>query len=456
MRVTIIGTGYVGLTTGVCLANVGHDVVCVDIIPDRVALINRGESPFYEPELDRLLGRALATNKLKATTELAATVASSEITLIAVGTPQVNDRIDLSYVRAAARQIGAALRDCSDYHVVAIKSTVVPGTTDGLVRKELEEASGLVAGEFGLCMNPEFLREGSALYDFNQPDRIVIGQWDERSGQTLARLYEGFDCPRLFTTLRNAEMIKYASNALLATLISFSNEIAAVCEATPQTDVATVLEGVHLDRRLSPIVDGERVHPEILAFLRAGCGFGGSCLPKDVNAFRAYARELAITPNLLDAVVTVNAQRPGQLIDLVKRELGALQDANVAVLGLAFKAGTDDLRESPSLRIIELLEAHGASVKSYDPMFASRPAALVNNGVTVCNSLDQALQAADAAIVVTAWPQFANADWRFLCQLMKQQIIIDGRNALRGVSWPETARYVNIGQHHQATNLVPA
>jgi len=448
MRITIVGTGYVGLTSGVCLANLGHDVACVDIIPERVAAINRGEAPFYEPELHRLLLHALATNKLVATTELGAAVATSDVSLIAVGTPQREEHIDLSYVREAARQIGVALRDRSDYHVVAVKSTVIPGTTDGVVRTELEESSGRVAGEFGLCMNPEFLREGSAIYDFNQPDRIVIGQWDERSGQTVARLYEAFDCPKIFTTLRNAEMIKYASNSLLATLISFSNEIASLCEATPGTDVETVLDGVHLDRRLSPVVNNERIHPEILSFLRAGCGFGGSCLPKDVNALRAYARQHSMTPELLDAVVSVNANRPGQLIDLAEQELGSLKNAVVSVLGLAFKAGTDDLRESPSLRIINLLVERGAHVQCYDPMFSSRPISLTTNGVNVCNSLERAVEAADAAIIATAWPEFAQADWHSLCRVMKQRIIIDGRNALRDVPFPDSARYITVGKGH--------
>jgi UDPglucose 6-dehydrogenase/GDP-mannose 6-dehydrogenase len=448
MRITVIGTGYVGLTTGVCLAGVGHEVVCVDVLAERVEAINRGEAPFYEPGLDELLSGALAGRRLRATRELAGPVASSEVTLIAVGTPQRTDgQIDLSYVAEAARQIGEALRDAGGYHVVAVKSTVVPGTTDTLVKGVLEESSGLAAGEFGLCMNPEFLREGSAVYDFNSPDRVVIGQWDERSGRVLAGVYESFDCPKVFTTLRNAEMIKYASNSLLATLISFSNEIAGLCEATPDTDVETVLEGVHLDRRLSPFADGGRVRPEILGFLRAGCGFGGSCLPKDVNALRAYAREREVAPRLLDAVVAVNSERPSKLVGLAEEALGSLEGAAVAVLGLAFKPGTDDLRESPSLAVLRLLAEKGATVRTYDPMFTSRPEALRScERVEFCRTAEDALRGSDAALVVTGWPEFARADWAMLCGLMRRPLVVDGRGVLRGVAWPAGATYLTVGR----------
>ncbi|HJQ34117.1 MAG TPA: UDP-glucose/GDP-mannose dehydrogenase family protein [Pyrinomonadaceae bacterium] len=448
MRITIIGTGYVGLTTGVCLAGVGHEVICVDVQRGRVDAINRGASPFYEPGLDEMLAASLADGRLRATTELAESVAASEVTLIAVGTPQRPDgQIDLSYIAAAARDVGAALRGAGGYRVVAVKSTVVPGTTDTLVRSLVEEASGMAAGDFGLCMNPEFLREGSAVYDFNSPDRIVIGQWDEKSGRTMAKMYESFDCPKIFTTLRNAEMIKYASNSLLATLISFSNEIAALCEATPGTDVEDVLAGVHLDRRLSPNVEGRRVRPEILSFLRAGCGFGGSCLPKDVNALRAYARERSVEPHVLDAVLAVNSERPAQLVRMAEEALGTLEGATVAVMGLAFKPGTDDLRESPSLPVIRLLSEKGAAVKTYDPMFTREPPDLrVGDGVGFCGTAEESLRGADAALVVTGWPEFAEADWASLCGLMRRKVIIDGRNVLRGVSWSAGVTYMPVGQ----------
>ena len=447
MRLAIIGTGYVGLTSGVCLASLGHDVICVDIVPERVASINEGKTPFYEPGLDSLLASVLANQRLRVTSDLRAAVVASEVTMITVGTPQKDGVIDLTYVTAAARAIGAVLRDVNGYHVVAVKSTVVPGTTDTCVRNALEEAAGRLVGDFGLCMNPEFLREGSAVDDFNRPDRIVVGQWDDQSGKKLAEIYEPFECPRIFTTLRNAEMIKYASNSLLATLVSFSNEIAELCEVTPGADVESVMSGVHLDRRLSPVVNGERISPGILSFLRAGCGFGGSCLPKDLNALRNYGRERAVKTRLLDAVTAINSERPAHLIDLAEQALGSLDGSTVAVLGLAFKPGTDDLRDSPALAVIDRLLARGALVRVYDPMFNSKPKDLeLEDSVVFCNTLEQALTGADAACVVTAWPEFVTADWLALHQQMKQAIVIDGRNLLRAIPWPENVTYLTIGQ----------
>ncbi len=444
MRITIIGTGYVGLTTGVGLAFLGHQVTCVDVLADRVESISNGHPPFYEPGLEQMLATVLKSKTLSLTTELARAVLDSDVTFITVGTPQGERGIELSYVAQAARQVGKALKSSTRYHVVVVKSTVVPGTTDSLVRENLEEGSGMQVGEFGLCMNPEFLREGSAIDDFMSPDRVVIGEWDERSGQVLAEIYQSFDCPKIFTTTRNAEMIKYTSNALLATLVSFSNEIAALCEATPDTDIQVVMDALHLDHRLSPFVDGEVVSPGILSYLRAGCGFGGSCLPKDVNALRTYAREIGVTPRLLDAVIAVNAERPERLAIAAERALGSLKEKTVAVLGLSFKANTDDVRESPALAVMETLLARGAGVKAYDVRVRSLPSTA--SAVELCSTPEEALCGADAVVVVTAWPEFADLDWLRLCVSMRNQVVIDGRNLLSNVSWPVGVRYYAIGR----------
>jgi UDPglucose 6-dehydrogenase len=447
MRITIVGTGYVGLTTGVCLSFLGHQVACVDIVPERVAAISGGQPPFYEPGLTEMLSTALLSGRLRATTNLEEAVVGSDVIFIIVGTPETDRGIDLSPVVAAAQGVGLALRHASGYYVVALKSTVVPGTTGTLLRSLLEESSGRRVGEFGLCMNPEFLREGSAIHDFMNPDRIVVGQWDERSGKVLAEVYQSFECPKILTTLANAEMIKYASNALLATLISFSNEIAALCEVTPSVDVNVVLQSVHLDRRLSPVVNGQRISPGILAYLWAGCGFGGSCLPKDVNALRAYARGRFVTPHLLDAVMAVNALRAAYLERLAEEALGSLRGATVAVLGLAFKPDTSDLRESPAVAVIRLLRSKGANVKAHDPLVTSAPAGSELDGLaTICKTSEEALRDADAALVVTAWPEFAELDWPALCGQMRNPVIIDGRNALETVSWPKGVRYFGIGR----------
>jgi UDPglucose 6-dehydrogenase/GDP-mannose 6-dehydrogenase len=409
-----------------------------------VAEINAGRVPFFEAGLPELLASTQAAGRLRCTTELRDAARRADILFLTVGTPQTPQGIDLSYVTQATCEIGSALREEARLPVIAVKSTVVPGTTDGLVRSLLEQHSGRAAGEFGLCMNPEFLREGSAVDDFMNPDRIVIGQWDGRSGQALAEAYESFHCPVIFTSLRNAEMIKYASNALLATLISFSNEMAAVCEATPGADVRSVLEGLHLDRRLSPVVAGQRVKPGILSFLWAGCGFGGSCLPKDVNALRAYARERQVTPHLLDSVIAINQSRPASLVRFAEEVLGSLSGATIAVLGLAFKAGTDDLRESVALQVIPRLSAKGAQVRAYDPVVRTDHAS--DLGAMLCASGAEALRNADAALIVTACPEFAAWNWTELCGVMRGQVIIDGRNAFQEIAWPASATYLPVGR----------
>jgi UDPglucose 6-dehydrogenase len=444
MRITVIGTGYVGLTTGVCLASLGHQVTCVDVLTERVESINSGQPPFYEPGFAEMLSSVLQKRTLAVTTDLAKALVDSDVTFITVGTPQGEDGIDLSYVAKAAEQVGEALKLSSKYRVVVLKSTVVPGTTDSLVRKIIERHSEKKAGEFGLCMNPEFLREGSAIDDFMHPDRIVIGEWDSKSGQVLAEIYQSFDCPKIFTTTRNAEMIKYTSNALLATLISFSNEVASVCERTPETDIEVIMDALHLDHRLSPLVNGERVSPGILSYLRAGCGFGGSCLPKDVNALRTYARAIGVTPRLLDAVIAVNAERPERLTNAAERALGSLKEKTVAVLGLSFKANTDDIRESPALAVMETLLARGAGVKAYDVRVRSLPSTA--SAVELCSTPEEALRGADAAVVVTAWAEFADFDWHRLCASMRNQVVIDGRNFLSNVSWPAGVRYFAVGR----------
>ncbi len=451
MRVTVIGTGYVGLVTGACLAEIGHDVTCVDVVPQRVAAVNNATPLFYEPGLAETISKTTREGRLRATADTVAAVAASDITFLAVGTPSRNGEIDLSYLRAAAEEVGKGLRACKGYPVVVVKSTVVPGTTDTLVLDTLERASGRKGGEFGLCMNPEFLREGSAVADFMNPDRIVVGQLDATSGSRMDELYRAFDCPKLFTTIRNAEMTKYASNALLATLVSFSNEFASLCEATPGTDVEFVMSALHLDRRLSPISEGRRIRPGILSYLWAGSGFGGSCLPKDIAALRNFAAGNGVATRLLDAVAEVNAERPAQLIRLLESTLDSLRGKKIAVLGLAFKPGTDDVRDSPSVVLIDLLAKAGASVRAFDPMVSTLHG---NHNVEVASSIDLAVAGADAAVIATAWPEFAACDWVSLCRSMRQLIVIDGRSARRGVKLPEGAVYVPIGTHYSPKGIV--
>ena len=445
MRVAVIGTGYVGLVTGACLASRGHSVCCVDVSEERVRSIQAGKSPFYEPGLDELLREQQAAGRLSCTTNLGTAMTGAEVSLIAVGTPAKGENPDLSYLQSAAAQVGAALGAASPFHVVCVKSTVVPGTTRGIVAPILARASGRKPGEFGLAMNPEFLREGSALEDFLLPDRIVIGQADNRSGDVLEALYSSFACEKPRVALEEAELIKYASNALLSVLISFGNELAGVCEATPGTDMETVMRGLNLDRRLSPAVNGQRVFPEILSYLRPGIGFGGSCLPKDVNALRVYGKRIGACTRILDAVMATNAERPARVVNMAEALLGGLEGKDVALLGMAFKAGTDDLRSSPAIVLHDALRSRGAHVRAYDS-HVSDGAAVQAGLEQLCPTIESATRNADAAVITTTDPAFRAADWARVAAGMRTAVIIDGRNALRSLPLPAGLRYYPIGQ----------
>ena len=439
MRVSVVGTGYVGLVSGVCLAHVGHDVVCVDLDADKVDAINAGSSPIHEDGLAELLGGVVG-DRFRATTDLAGAIAATEVTILAVGTPFGEDRIDLGQIVAAAEQIGAALADLDRYHVVVVKSTVVPGTTEEVVGPAIAAASGKRIGQdVGLAMNPEFLREGVAVEDFLEPDRIVLGGVDERTLEVLSELYSVFEStPILHVDPRTAEMIKYTSNALLATLISFSNEVGNLC-AELGTDVTEVLEGVHLDRRLSPIVDGQRVSPGILVYLGAGCGFGGSCFPKDVKALVAHGEAADVPMPILRSVIDVNEAQPEVLLDRLRRHLEP-DGARIAVLGAAFKPGTDDIRESPTLKIVPRLREAGAHVVVHDPIaLPNVRAALGEDGIDYEADLEVALKGADAALLVTAWPEYAA-----LPELLhgSDVLVVDGRRML---SPADLGRYDGVG-----------
>jgi UDPglucose 6-dehydrogenase/GDP-mannose 6-dehydrogenase len=444
MRLTVVGAGYVGLTTAVCFSKIGHFVNLVEVSEERIRTLLSGVAPFFEPSLDELLKEVLAQRLLRVTSNLEASVSDSDIIFIAVGTPDHNGAIDLSQVKEAAAAIAKCLKP-EIYHTVIVKSTVIPGTTDGVVRETLEQVSGLKAGQFGLCMNPEFLREGSAVKDFMDPDRIVIGQWDDRAGQLAKSLYANFDCPVICTTLRNAELIKYSSNSLLSVLISFSNEIASICEQLPETDVETVMQALHLDRRLSPVVEGKRVSPQILSYLRAGCGFGGSCLPKDVNALRAFSKDLGIATPLLDATVAVNVARGKQVIDLLEKSIGCLRGKKIGVLGLTFKPETDDLRESSALKMIDHLEAKQAQVHAYDPQVKTAVPALGKRSFVICQSAKEAYQSADALVIATAWEEFKSLNWQEIAREMRNPVILDGRRLLSVQNIPENIILQPIG-----------
>lgn len=443
MRVSIVGTGYVGLVTGACLAERGHDVICVDVDRMKVEMINGAQAPIHEDGLSQLLERNVG-RRLRASADLAEAVAASEITFIAVGTPAVDGRIDLQYVERAAQEIGYALREKGDYHTVVVKSTVIPGTTDSVVRNHVEDTSGKRAGAgFGLGMNPEFLTEGTAVRDFLHPDRIVLGGIDARTHETLARLYEGFhSVPRIVTNNRTAEMIKYASNVTLATMISLANEIARLCSAVGGIDVRDVTRGVHESAYFtSRLPDGATVLAPIASFLEAGCGFGGSCLPKDVTALIAQGRDLGLDMPLLSSVLEVNRGQPDEVMRLIGKHYPGMRDLPVAVLGLAFKPDTDDVRESPAFPIIRRLNDSGARVTVYDPV-ARLPNSEAMVDVRRAESLRDALAGAEVIVLVTSWPEFQEVP-RLLEQSARDPLLIDGRRVLDPA---KIARYEGIGR----------
>ena len=421
MKISIVGTGYVGLVTGLSLSTLGHEVICIDNDKDKISKINKGESPFYEPGIDDLLKKVSDKGVFYATENLEKSVFESEVIIIAVGTPTVNGKIDLSFIKKVSQQIGKALKKTKRYQVVAVKSTVLPGVTGKVVKPILEKYSQKKVGEFGLCMNPEFLREGNALEDALHPDRIVIGQIDERSGKEFAKIYAKVSAPIIFTNLATAELTKYAANALFATLISYSNEIARISESIEMVDAQDVWKGVHLDRRLSPFSGSTRIKPGILNYILSGCGFGGSCFPKDIQALASFANHQKVEAKLIKSVINVNKTQPQRLIVHLKDALGDnLQGKRIAILGLAFKPNTNDTRESPALPIIEELIAEGAEVIIHDPMAKQE-------GTPRTDTVEEAIKNTDAVVIVTAWEEYIKLTPQFFKENMKKPIVIDGR-----------------------------
>jgi len=403
MRIAIIGSGYVGLVTGIGFAELGHEIVFIDIDERKVNIINSRKPPIFEKGLEELMEK----NKMKfhATTDYNA-VSESEVIFICVGTPPAEDgSMDLSFVKEASKMIGKNLGD--SYPVVVVKSTVLPGTTEEIVKPIIEEVSGKRAFEdFGLAMNPEFLREGNAVYDFFNPDRIVIGAKDPKTKSFLEELYRPFNCPKLVTDIKTAEMIKYASNAFLATKISFANEIGNICKKLG-IDIYEVFEGVGLDHRINP------------AFFRAGIGFGGSCFPKDVKALIRKAEELGENPKILKAVIEVNEKQPLRMIELMKKHIPNLRGKRIGVLGLAFKPDTDDIRESRAITIVKALLEEGAEIIAHDPK-AMENFRRIFPQIEYANSAEDVIAESDAVLIVTEWKEFEELNY-------SGKIVIDGR-----------------------------
>jgi UDPglucose 6-dehydrogenase len=416
MKVSVIGSGYVGSVTAACFAEIGHEVVCVDVDEKKIEEINAGIPPIYEEGLGDLLLK-YAGKRLIATNDYEFAVRETDVSFICVGTPSAEDgSIDLSIVRAAATSIGAALAKKEGYHVVVVKSTVVPETTEKFVLPVLEEASGKKAGkDFGVAMNPEFLREGKAVHDFMHPDKIVIGAIDRKSGDLVSELYRTFECEITLTNPATAEMIKYANNSLLATKISFANEIGNICKKLG-IDTYEVMETVGKDFRISP------------RFLNSGAGFGGSCFPKDVKALIGKAKAIGYSPILLESVIALNEKQPLLMVEILQRKIEDLQNKKIAILGLAFKNETDDIRESRAIPVIAELLRLGANISAYDPM-AIENMKRVFPTIEYSGKAEDALKGADACLVMTEWDEFRQLESEF--EKMKKKVVIDGRRVIK-------------------------
>ncbi|WHY95167.1 UDP-glucose dehydrogenase family protein [Peribacillus simplex] len=413
MKIAVLGTGYVGLSTGVCLSEIGHNVICIDTDELKIKSLRQGISPIYEPGLENLLAQNAAAGRLLFTTSHREALNGAEIIIIAVGTPQMEDGgADLSYIVQAAKDIAANLVQSS---VVVIKSTVPVGTNDFIKSIIEEHCNERVT--FNMVSNPEFLRQGSAVMDTMQADRIIIGSENEEAAKKVQEMYRPLNVPFILTSIRSAEMIKYASNAFLATKISFINEVANLCGVVG-ADVKDVAKGMGKDKRI-----GE-------AFLQPGIGYGGSCFPKDVKALLHTANLNGVHFSLLKETVAINDFQQELLVTKAINRLGDLKGKKVAMLGLAFKPETDDMREAPSIKIARSLTKLGAEVVAYDPVAVDNAKNILGDTIRFASSVREAAVNADAVFIVTEWKEFRHLDLKTLMTTMRRPIVFDGRNCL--------------------------
>ncbi len=418
--VSIVGMGYVGLCTAATFASRGIRTIGIDIDEARVDQIRKGKAPLHEPQLDAMLKKAIRSKLLAASSDISS-AAHTDTTFLTVGTPSQQDgSIDLSYVKNATEDVGNVLREKRGYHLVVVKSTVVPGTTNGTVKRFLEQSSRKKVGsELGLCANPEFLKEGTAINDALHPDKIVIGSNDKKSANQLTRLYRKFYGsklpPVILTSPEAAELVKYASNAFLATKVSFINTVANIAQQIPGIDVGTIAEAIGLDPRIGGL------------FLKAGPGYGGSCFHKDLQALINYSQNNGYDPILFRATEETNEQQANRVVDMAETLLESLSNKRVAVLGLAFKKDTDDIREASSLRVISQLKKKGAHVIAYDPMAIPNTRKQLADQINYADNPHSALKGADCAIIMTEWDEIAKLKAKDFQTYMKTPNIVDAR-----------------------------
>lgn len=432
MKIAIIGTGYVGLVSGVCFASKGHMVTCFDLNTKIIDMLKNGEIPIYENGLEELIfknKKNILFDVLETGSEFK--LLEFDVIFVAVGTPNLNGKIDLSQIESVAIIIAKLLKNSEKYISVILRSTVLPGTTDTFFKNIIEHQSGKKLGQFGLGMNPEFLREGNAIEDFLGADRIVMGYEDIGTLNIMRDIYRSWNCHKLEVNSRSAEMLKYVNNTLLATLISSVNEYANIAKQIGGIDFKLVMKGVHLDNRWSPLTANDnKLFPKIIDYLKPGCGYGGSCFPKDVKALSAIAKEISIEPKIIDAVIKVNNDQPKRIVEILENKVKNLSNKKVLILGLAFKPETDDVRESVSLKIINLLSKKVLTLSAHDPVAIENTKKVMSPllNINYVDNWKAAINKADIIIIATNWNIYKSIDQ--LDDLFLEKIIFDTRSLL--------------------------
>ncbi|MGB5909632.1 MAG: UDP-glucose/GDP-mannose dehydrogenase family protein [Promethearchaeia archaeon] len=444
-KVSILGTGFIGLCSAACFANKDIKVLASTHNEEKAAMINEGKATFYEAGLQEIMDniKRVKPDLLKCLTDPVKTITETDISMITQGTPMREDKsIDLGFIESTAKEIGEALKIKDKYHLVVVRSTVVPSTTRNLVGKIISEVSGKQPGkDYGLCMQPEFLAEGRSIEDTLHPDRIIIGEFDEKSGVMLQEFYEYFygdhlkNCPILRMNLESAELVKYGNNCLLSTKISYANEFANFAELVPNVDIVQVMKGVGLDYRINP------------RFLRAGLGFGGSCFHKDVNAIKAWANSKGYKSKLLEAILDINDDQAVHIVDIAEELTGGLKGKKITLLGLAFKPGTDDMREAASIRVInELLRRNLKDIVGYDPKAIHTAKIELKDKISYASSIEEALKDSECALLITEWDEFRELKPDDFKRFMRTPNLIDGRRIFDYNEFSENLPFRAIGR----------
>ncbi len=446
MNIAVIGTGYVGLVSGVCLASKGHKITCFDSDEITIKLLQEGKSPIHENGLTELMlesAKNISFKILNSSTE--SSLKDFDAIIVAVGTPTLEGKMDLSQIQSVAIIIGRMLKRSKKYISLILKSTVLPGTTDTFFRNIIENESGKKLGQFGLGMNPEFLREGNAVNDFLSPDRIVLGYEDLGTLNILKKIYQPWNCEKVELNTRSAEMMKYVNNSLLATLISSVNEYANIARELGEIDFKKVMHGVHLDNRWSPLLNenGIKIFPEILEYLKPGCGFGGSCFPKDIKALSTLAKETSIKPTIIDSVIEVNEGQPNCIVRMLENRVEDLSNKRLLILGLAFKPETDDVRESVSIKLINLLDEKVLSISAHDPVANENAKKFINPSANVnfVDKWEHELNKADIIIIATKWSVYKSINE--LSNSLSEKVIFDARSMLDSNKF-EKVNYLSV------------